>query len=136
MFTKMAHEAFMKLKQVRRRSWGGGYHIYIYIFVLARMEKVSSSDIIMMLTATVVTTLLTTTSVLSVLCLIWVLCERTSPAARKTRMKGTTRLSCINRQHLVGEKLQNPTLRHSSFNALAVLQNLCDTKLRIDRTKF
>ena len=23
MFTKMAHEAFMKLKQVRRRSWGG-----------------------------------------------------------------------------------------------------------------
>ena len=31
MFTKMAHEAFMKLKQVRRRSWGGGgYHIYIY----------------------------------------------------------------------------------------------------------
>ena len=34
MFTKMAHEAFMKLKQVRRRSWGGGLpymHIYIYI---------------------------------------------------------------------------------------------------------
>ena len=29
MFTKMAHEAFMKLKQVRRRSWGGGYHIYV-----------------------------------------------------------------------------------------------------------
>ena len=30
MFTKMAHEAFMKLKQVRRRSWGGGgYHMYI-----------------------------------------------------------------------------------------------------------
>ena len=35
MFTKMAHEAFMKLKQVRRRSWGGGYHIYIY-FVFPR----------------------------------------------------------------------------------------------------
>ena len=33
MFTKMAHEAFMKLKQVRRRSWGGGYHIYIYIYI-------------------------------------------------------------------------------------------------------
>ena len=33
MFTKMAHEAFMKLKQVRRRSWGGGYHIYIYACV-------------------------------------------------------------------------------------------------------
>ena len=33
MFTKMAHEAFMKLKQVRRRSWGGGgYHIYIYTY--------------------------------------------------------------------------------------------------------
>ena len=30
MFTKMAHEAFMKLKQVRRRSWGGGLP-YIYI---------------------------------------------------------------------------------------------------------
>ena len=30
MFTKMAHEAFMKIKQVRRRSWGGAT-IYIYI---------------------------------------------------------------------------------------------------------
>ena len=36
MFTKMAHEAFMKLKQVRRRSWGGGgYHMYtcVYIYI-------------------------------------------------------------------------------------------------------
>ena len=31
MFTKMAHEAFMKLKQVRRRSSGVGLpYIYIY----------------------------------------------------------------------------------------------------------
>ena len=37
MFTKMAHEAFMKLKQVRHRSWGGGggatIYIYIHIYV-------------------------------------------------------------------------------------------------------
>ena len=34
MFTKMAHEAFMKLKQVRRRSWGGATkYIYIYVYV-------------------------------------------------------------------------------------------------------
>ena len=30
MFTKTAYEAFMKLKQVRHRSWGGD-HIYIYM---------------------------------------------------------------------------------------------------------
>ena len=34
MFTKMAHEAFMKPKQVRRRSWGGAT-IYIYILRLS-----------------------------------------------------------------------------------------------------
>ena len=35
MFTKTAYEAFMKLKQVRRRSWGGGGvdHIYTYIYI-------------------------------------------------------------------------------------------------------
>ena len=33
MFTETAYEAFMKLKQVRRRSWGGGATIYIYIYV-------------------------------------------------------------------------------------------------------
>ena len=33
MFTETAYEAFMKLKQVRRRSWGGGYHVYIYIYI-------------------------------------------------------------------------------------------------------
>ena len=32
MFTETAYEAFMKLKQVRRRSWGGGATIYIYIY--------------------------------------------------------------------------------------------------------
>ena len=29
MFTETAYEAFMKLKQVRRRSWGGTIYIYI-----------------------------------------------------------------------------------------------------------
>ena len=34
MFTETAYEAFMKLKQVRRRSWGGGLpYIYIYIYI-------------------------------------------------------------------------------------------------------
>ena len=34
MFAKTAYEAFMKLKQVRRRSWGGGgVTIYIYIYI-------------------------------------------------------------------------------------------------------
>ena len=32
MFTETAYEAFMKLKQVRRRSWGGGLP-YIYICI-------------------------------------------------------------------------------------------------------
>ena len=32
-FTETAYEAFMKLKQVRRRSWGGGLpYIYIYMW--------------------------------------------------------------------------------------------------------
>ena len=38
MFTKMAHEAFMKLKQVRRRSWGGVPYIYIYIHIGFRVS--------------------------------------------------------------------------------------------------
>ena len=47
MFTETAYEAFMKLKQVRRRSWGGGYHIYIYIYhrgVLAVFQVHSLSE--------------------------------------------------------------------------------------------
>ena len=40
MFTKMAHEAFMKLKQVRRRSWGGAtIYIYIHIYATPPIEQ-------------------------------------------------------------------------------------------------
>ena len=40
MFTKMAHEAFMKLKQFRRRSWGGAtIYIYIHIYLPPIMEN-------------------------------------------------------------------------------------------------
>ena len=42
MFTKMAHEAFMKLKQVRRRSWGGLPYIYIYIKKLIWFPRYSN----------------------------------------------------------------------------------------------
>ena len=48
MFTKMAHEAFMKLKQVRRRSWGGGLpYIYIYIYIFGYLMPPSGPKYIL-----------------------------------------------------------------------------------------
>ena len=45
MFTETAYEAFMKLKQVRRRSWGGGLpYIYIYILGLYRDNGKENGD--------------------------------------------------------------------------------------------
>ena len=41
MLTETAYEAFMKLKQVRRRSWGGGLpyiYIYVYMYIYKRVH--------------------------------------------------------------------------------------------------